>query len=427
MAAPTKTLLLVAGILAGCAPQTTAVPTTDSAVTHLSVVPSVVQKGKGAQWVTFKPRTAGPVYAPIVLGADNEVWFIDWSAGGLVRIGESGAIKEFSLSSVLKAKAVSLAVGADRDFYVLDDSTNVVRVNENGAAKSFPIPSGDNTSFDGVAPGPDGNVWFSEFDHIGKITPAGKITEFKYPSGYSANNYGGVTSGSDGNVWFAQSTGNAIGRIVPSTGAITMFPIGVSCTPAAVLLANDNNVWFACLTTSPLIGRITPKGKITTFPIGGTFGSNETEQFCARGPDGNPWCASVNDGNIFSVSTKTQKVTTFTPPLGSAVRPDALTAGADGNVWVDTLDGQIAVLVTNPMTVKPIKLTFSRTAEMQKLSVSESGVSSWSAESSNVAVATVVQGGSAASFKVTSVGVGKCKVTIADDVGNSVAVKVTVL
>ena len=96
-----------------------------------------------------------------------------------------------------------MAVGADHKFYIVDESSNIVRVTTKGHAQSFPIPSGDNTSIDGLALGPDGNIWFAEFNHIGKITPSGKITEFSYPSGYSTNQYGGVSAGSDGNVWFA--------------------------------------------------------------------------------------------------------------------------------------------------------------------------------------------------------------------------------
>jgi hypothetical protein len=88
--------------------------------------------------------------------------------------------------------------------------------------------------------------------------------------------------------------------------------------------------------------------------------------------------------------------------------------------------GDIDVLVTNPMTVTPTKLSFSAPGEKKSVSVSEAGTSTWTAKSSNAAVATVVQGSSKASFSVSSVGKGSCKITISDTVGNWVAVKVTV-
>ncbi len=418
-------IVVLAGVLTGCSFAKVG-PPGNAYAGPSNILPQVAQRGKGAQWVRFTLNPSGGSYTAIVLGPDKNVWFIDELAGSLVRLQESGSTKVFSLSSVLRGNAVSMAVGADHKFYILDESSNVVRVTTKGHAQSFAIPSGDSTSIDGLALGPDGNIWFAEFNHIGKITPAGKITEFPYPAGYSTNQYGGVSAGSDGNVWFAESTGNAIGRIIPSTGKIKMFPIPVSCTPAPLVLAQDENVWFVCLTTSPTLGSITPKGKIATFGIGGTFSFNETEQFCSIGPDGQPWCASGNDGNIFRVNTKSNTATTFTPPLGSGVRPDALAAGADGNVWVDTVGGEIDVLVIDPITLKPDKLTFSKPGQVQNISVSEKGTKSWSARSSKSAVAKVVQGGSASSFKITSVGVGKCQITISDGAGNSAAVKVTV-
>ncbi|MGA8535579.1 MAG: hypothetical protein WB615_15835 [Candidatus Tumulicola sp.] len=389
-------------------------------------VPHVLQKGKGTQWVRFTPHTAAKLYSAIVPGPDNNLWFIDENAGSLVRMGLNGSIEEFSLSSVLTGSAVSMTVGGDKNFYIGDESPSIVRVTENGKGQVFSIPSGDGTELDGMAPGPDGNVWFTEFNHIAKITPSGKITEFAYPSGFGSNQFGGVTAGADGNVWFADFSADAIGRIVPSSGKITMFPISVECMPAAAVLAKDKNVWFVCLGNEPQLGRITPSGKITTFAVGGAFTGNETVQFCARGPDGEPWCASGNDGNIFRVNTKSHTVTKFTPPLGPGASPDALAAGSDGNVWVDTVGGEIDVLITNAIVVRPNKLTFSAPGQNQTLSVSENGTNSWSAKSNNTAIAKVAQGSSNSLFKVTSVGNGNCKVTISDSVGNSVAVSVTV-
>jgi virginiamycin B lyase len=390
------------------------------------IAPLVQQKGKGVQWIAFTPHTIGALDSAMALGPDGNVWFFDEDADRLARISGNGAVKEFSFESVAGGSGVSMTVGADKAFYIGDESSSIIRMTVKGAVQAFPIPSGDATSTDGMALGSDGNVWFAEFNHIAKITPSGKITEFAYPPGYSTNQYGGVTTGSDGNVWFAESSNNAIGRVVPSTGKVTMFPIP-TCTPAAVVLGNDKNVWFFCLSGAPLLGYVTPKGKVATFAIGGAFGSNETEQFCARGPDGEPWCASGSDGTVFRVDTSSHTVTNFTPPLGAGVRPDAVALGSDGNLWVDSVGGDLDVLVTNPMKVTPTKLSFSGSGQEKTVSVSETGTSSWTAKSSNTGVATVAQGSSKSLFSVTSVGKGRCKITISDGVGNRVAVKVTVM
>lgn len=76
----------------------------------------------------------------------------------------------------------------------------------------------------GIAAGPDGNVWFTEEfgGRIGRITPAGVITEFPIgrpvpgcdpdiePCGVRP---GGIAAGPDGNLWFTEYNGGRIGRV----------------------------------------------------------------------------------------------------------------------------------------------------------------------------------------------------------------------
>ena len=56
-----------------------------------------------------------------------------------------------------------------------------------------------------VVQGPDGNLWFTEFDaaKIGRITPSGTVTEFS--AGIQARSQPvGITVGPDDNLWFAE-------------------------------------------------------------------------------------------------------------------------------------------------------------------------------------------------------------------------------
>ena len=56
-------------------------------------------------------------------------------------------------------------------------------------------------------------MWFSEFNcsHVGRITPAGTITEFPVPT--ASSQPFGIVSGPDGNLWLAEYAGNRIGRV----------------------------------------------------------------------------------------------------------------------------------------------------------------------------------------------------------------------
>src|SRR5262245_47706049 len=70
----------------------------------------------------------------------------------------------------------------------------------------FPIPAADSNPF-GIARGPDGNLWFTESlaGRIGRITPAGVITEF-FAGITPGSQPAEITAGPDGNPWFTEPT-----------------------------------------------------------------------------------------------------------------------------------------------------------------------------------------------------------------------------
>jgi streptogramin lyase len=79
----------------------------------------------------------------------------------------------------------------------------------------------------GIAAGPDGNLWFTEYNgnRIGRITPAGVITE--YSAGMSAGaSPWSIAAGPDGNMWFTEFNGNAIGRITVPVPAPALLGAG---------------------------------------------------------------------------------------------------------------------------------------------------------------------------------------------------------
>src|SRR5262245_66477187 len=70
----------------------------------------------------------------------------------------------------------------------------------------FPVPAAVSNPF-GITRGPDGNLWFTESlaGRIGRITPAGVVTEFSAgitPGSQPAE----ITAGPDGNPWFTEPT-----------------------------------------------------------------------------------------------------------------------------------------------------------------------------------------------------------------------------
>src|SRR5450755_4204192 len=81
----------------------------------------------------------------------------------------------------------------------------------------------------GIAAGPDGALWFTEFNaapfivgsRIGRITTAGVINEFS--AGLSAaSGPDAIAVGPDGALWFRKASSDGIGRIT-TAGIITEF------------------------------------------------------------------------------------------------------------------------------------------------------------------------------------------------------------
>jgi virginiamycin B lyase len=136
----------------------------------------------------------------------------------------------------------------------------------------FQIPTPDSGPR-ALAAGPDGNVWFSEFNasKIGRITPDGKITEFTLPRPNSGP--GDITAGADGNMWFVELNGQMDGRKVDGNrvgrmtmdGRITEFPMpSPTGSPTNIAVGPDRNIWF---TKGNVVGRVTPDGAITEVPM----------------------------------------------------------------------------------------------------------------------------------------------------------------
>ena len=134
-----------------------------------------------------------------------------------------------------------------------------------GAINQFSIPTNE-SSPGALASGPDGNLWFTEYDgeRIGRIAPAGTISDFAIPTAKARPE--GIAPGPDGDMWFTERQGDKLGMITPS-GAITEFPIpAAESEPEDIALGPDGNLWFTeYRATGSDASRRT--GSITEFPL----------------------------------------------------------------------------------------------------------------------------------------------------------------
>ena len=198
----------------------------------------------------------------------------------------------------------------------------------------YQLPSSsDRTS--GITRGPDGNIWFTVGStmKIGRITPAGAISEFQLPTaGFPAPDP--IVSGSDGNLWFAEVCGKQIGKITVN-GVATILPTYLAGNPVGITSGPDGNLWIS--TTGPSnVYKLTTAGVFTAYPApdGGAI---------TTGPDGNLWVTGQNSKLIFRMTTSGQ-YSTFSQGITPGVMPVDIVTGPDNNLWFTECNGNIAKL-----------------------------------------------------------------------------------
>ena len=241
-----------------------------------------------------------------------------------------------------------------------------------GTLKQFRVPTANSSPFH-VTVGSDGNVWFTEGfvnppqgqnHNVGRITPAGAITEFLvclscFPNGIvqgpnnilyftksdpalgcittagqvlpdvvvpnSLANGNGIAARGD-DIWFAAFNTNSIWRYNTLSGAFTEFPVPTpAATPYDVAVDANGIVWFTEFHANQ-IGRLVPAtGTITETPVTGS------PRGIAIAVDGSVWFTERFNDNVGRLNPATNQVTLF--PLAAGAGPEGIAAAPDGSVW----------------------------------------------------------------------------------------------
>ena len=248
----------------------------------------------------FSIPTAGSLPAGITHGPDGNLWFAESAAPG----------------DNLPGGGTTMAVGA------------IGRITPHGVVTEFPIPTaGSHTNF--VAPGPDGNVWFTEMsgNKIGKITPSGTFSEYAIPTADSRPL--GITVGPDGAMWFTESNAAKIGRITTDGATINEYGLPPGTQPQLIANGPDGNLWFTDSTGK--IAKAAPSGQVQVFPIATT---NSKPAGITTGPDGSLYfveSGGQNAGRIRPSGPPIQEYHVSGSPTGIGL--SVPTVGPDGALW----------------------------------------------------------------------------------------------
>ena len=135
------------------------------------------------------------------------------------------------------------------------------------AVDTYEVPTASAGLTD-IVTGPDGNLWFTEqwANKVGRITPAGAVTEFALPDGTGPHD---IVAGPDGNVWFTESSANRIGRMTPG-GALTEFDLPNPGSPTRLAAGADGRLWYTKPSNPGYVGSITTEGVVEEFEFPGS-------------------------------------------------------------------------------------------------------------------------------------------------------------
>src|SRR5687768_176580 len=137
--------------------------------------------------------------------------------------------------------------------------------------KQFRVPTSDSEPLS-ITNGSDGNRWFVEGNldsvlespAVGRITPAGDITEF--PVNCSFCSLSDIVQGPEGILYFT-SNEPILGRITTSGVFLAPIPMPESDVLAGDLAVNGNEIWITDFNNDSLWRYNVTDGQFTQFPV----------------------------------------------------------------------------------------------------------------------------------------------------------------
>ncbi|MBV9718343.1 MAG: Virginiamycin B lyase [Candidatus Eremiobacteraeota bacterium] len=197
----------------------------------------------------------------ITTGPDGALWYAQ-SDGTVGRITTNGTISHFTVAPG-NANLQGIATGPDGNLWVTQEvvggtriSNQVIRLSPKGKHASYKV--GDGPTY--ICVGPDKAMWFTESDAnaIGRLTTSGKYREF--PTNYEYAAPSGIAKGPDGALWISDFNGRfGIGRVT-TKGKFSFYGGPAANAELRQITAGpDHNMWFTSFLAPEGIGRVTTR------------------------------------------------------------------------------------------------------------------------------------------------------------------------
>jgi virginiamycin B lyase len=288
----------------------------------------------------FKVPTANSQPRAITNGSDGNRWFTEGTEftgapAKIARITPAGDITEFAPDVPDGCNfciITDIAQGPGGILYITSNDPTLMRFNVATQSFETPVQMPNTSALGGNLAVSATDVWITDFNndvvwryHLSN----GQFTSF--PVADPAD----VAVDVAGNAWFTQpgdvnapGTSN-IGRIDAATGAVTTTPTtdgSTTVAPRSITVASDGQVWFTARFTPQAVGRLNPSSNaVTLFPVANTGPSG-----IAASPDGTVWFTQETKGNAASI-TNAGVITEGKAVKGSG--PFEITVAPNGDPW----------------------------------------------------------------------------------------------
>jgi streptogramin lyase len=267
--------------------------------------------------------------------------------------------------------ATAMVSGPDGDVWFTEwNIGRIAKVSPKGVVTEYPVRIRHAAPW-GLTPGP-GGIWFTDkgTNAVGVITPTGAATEYPIHTSAKAQPTS-IAAGPRGTMRFTETGANAIGTIDLSTHAISVTPLPAgSSAPFNIVSDGAGDDYFDDVGGQNhvlQIGEITSAGRVGNISLrpGSRYGAYPNSIAVGENAAGQRVVYTLDDGNhaIAAYNTTTAATHYYGYPKGAKFA-QGLTLASDGTLWyttqktgvVDRLSPATGVTVeyaTKPATVEP--------------------------------------------------------------------------
>jgi streptogramin lyase len=289
----------------------------------------------------FKVPTANSQPRAITNGSDGNRWFTEGTEftsapAKIARITPAGDITEFAAGVADGCDfciITDIAQGPGGILYITSNDPTLMRFDVATQTFQAPVQMPSTIAVGGDLAVSATDVWITDFnnDLVWRYQLAtGQFTSF--PVIDPAD----VAVDVAGNAWFTQPGDvnapgtSSIGRIDAATGAVTTTPTtdgSTTVAPRSITVASDGQVWFTARFTPQAVGRLNPSTGVVTIFL---TPSNPGPSGIAASPDGSVWFTQETNGNAARI-TNAGVITEGKAVKGSG--PFGITVAPNGDPW----------------------------------------------------------------------------------------------